>query len=182
MKICSMCQNQVSDNHNTCPHCGGSNLQYIPEQHMNNTPISYQNPEYENQMVGQDYQQHMMNQPINVKETSVKDIVGAVFCSIGLYYCLNIIFIILNGFQKFYDELLKNPTISEQASDYAGNATFWAFSVTFVPIICGLVAFFIGLSGRKKGKTGINTYNFIGGIINFAVSLVAIIYIYNFFK
>ena len=174
-----MCQNQVSDNHNTCPHCGGPNLQYIPEQHINATPFSYQNPEYGNQSVDQE---NLYYQPIINKKKSVKDIVGAVFCSIGLYYCLNIIFIILNGFQKFYDEILKEPKISEHASEYAGNATFWAFTVTLVPIICGLVAFFIGLSGRKKGKTGINTYNFIGSIVNFTVSLVAIIYIYNFFK
>ena len=175
MKICSMCKNQLSDNHNTCPHCGGQSLQYIPEQHMNTTPFSYQKPEYENQSIDQENPYY---QPINFKRKSSKDIVGAIFCSIGLYYCLNIIIVIFGDFQKYYDELLKDPRISE----YAGNATFWAFSVTSVSIICGLVAFFIGLSGRKNGKTGINTYNFIGGIINLVVSLGAIIYIYNFFK
>ena len=61
MKICSMCKNQLSDNHDTCPHCGSTVLQYIPEQHqINNNPSFYQYPNYDNQ------QMYQPNQPFVV--------------------------------------------------------------------------------------------------------------------
>lgn len=180
MKICSMCRNQVSDNYNTCPNCGNTNLQYIPEQQpMYNSEIyNYQNTMYGNQQMYNG--QPMMNQyyqPVRNKNTA-KDIIGAIANSIGLYYCLNLLLIITGGFQSFYDTQIQKTNIAE----YKDNAGFWAFSLTFIPIICGLIAFLIGLSGRKQGKKGINTYNFVGGIINFIVSAMTIIYIINFFS
>ena len=182
MKICSMCRNQLSDNHDMCPHCGSTVLQYVPEQHqINHNPSFYQYPNYDNQQMYQPNQPFVVNpyyHPINNKKKSASDIVGAIFNSIGLYYCLNIIIVVFGDFQKFYDEQIQKVEFVE----YKGNAIFWALSVTSVSIICGLIAFIIGLNGKNKGKRGINSYNFVGGIINLVISLIAILYILNFFN